>query len=109
MPIQTFEEIIKDIDAKKFQPVYFMYGEEGFFMDQITEKIERKTLKDYLLRRVSGEPIQYILGYTEFMGHRINLTLYKLDKIMEGDIDDIINEVKVAHNMEMLKSSGIND
>ncbi len=41
--------------------------------------------------------------------HRINLTLYKLDKIMEGDIDDIINEVKVAHNMEMLKSSGIND
>jgi len=41
--------------------------------------------------------------------HRINLTLYKLDKIMEGDIDEIINEVKVAHNMEMLKSSGMND
>ena len=41
--------------------------------------------------------------------HRINLTLYKLDKIMEGDIDEIINEVKVAYNMELLKSSGNND
>ena len=41
--------------------------------------------------------------------HRINLTLYKLDKIMEGEIDEIINEVKVAHNMELLKSSGMNE
>ena len=40
--------------------------------------------------------------------HRINLTLYKLDKIMEGDIDEIIKEVKLANNMEMLKSSGTN-
>ncbi len=41
--------------------------------------------------------------------HRINLTLYKLDKVMEGDLDEIINEVKVAHNMELLKSSGMGE
>ena len=41
--------------------------------------------------------------------HRINLTLYKLDKIMEGEIDEILNEVKVAYNMELLKSSGLNE
>ena len=41
--------------------------------------------------------------------HRINLTLYKLDKIMEGDIEEILNEVKVAYNMELLKSSGMNE
>ena len=41
--------------------------------------------------------------------HRINLTLYKLDKIMEGEIDEILNEVKVAYNMELLKSSGMNE
>jgi peptide chain release factor 1 len=40
--------------------------------------------------------------------HRTNLTLYKLDKIMEGDIDEIINEVKIAYNMELLKSSTTN-
>lgn len=40
--------------------------------------------------------------------HRINLTLYKLDKIMEGEIDEVLNEVKVAYNMELLKSSGMN-
>lgn len=41
--------------------------------------------------------------------HRINLTLYKLDKIIEGDLDEVVNEVKVAYNMELLKSSGLNE
>ena len=29
----TFEEICRDIVAKKFQPVYILMGEEPFFMD----------------------------------------------------------------------------
>ncbi|PIS29224.1 MAG: peptide chain release factor 1 [Candidatus Marinimicrobia bacterium CG08_land_8_20_14_0_20_45_22] len=37
--------------------------------------------------------------------HRINLTLYKLQYIMEGDLDELIEALKVAHNMEMLKGS----
>ncbi len=41
--------------------------------------------------------------------HRINLTLYKLEKIMYGDLFEIINEVKLAYNMECLKASGMND
>lgn len=46
MPVKTFEEIIEDIGAKKFQPVYFLYGEEGFFMDQVTEKIAKEALPE---------------------------------------------------------------
>ena len=46
MPTLTFEDIIADINAKKFQPVYFFYGEEGFFMDQITEKIAKEALPE---------------------------------------------------------------
>ncbi|MBN2279799.1 MAG: peptide chain release factor 1 [Candidatus Marinimicrobia bacterium] len=41
--------------------------------------------------------------------HRINLTLYKLDAIMEGEIDEILNEVKLAYNMELLKSSSMDN
>lgn len=37
--------------------------------------------------------------------HRINLTLYKLDNVMEGDLDELIEAVKVAHNMELLGQS----
>ncbi|MDD5765943.1 MAG: peptide chain release factor 1 [Candidatus Marinimicrobia bacterium] len=37
--------------------------------------------------------------------HRINLTLYKLQYIMEGDLDELVEALEVAHNMEMLKGS----
>jgi peptide chain release factor 1 len=35
--------------------------------------------------------------------HRINLTLYNLDRIMLGDIDPIIDALKLAENAEKLK------
>ena len=35
--------------------------------------------------------------------HRINLTLYNLDVIMEGDLDGIIEALKLAENTEKLK------
>ncbi len=37
--------------------------------------------------------------------HRIGLTLYKLEYIMEGDLNEIIDAVSVAHNMDLLKAS----
>lgn len=43
----TFEEITRDIVAKKFQPVYILMGEEPFFMDRIT---------DLLIENVLAEP-----------------------------------------------------
>ncbi len=46
MPEKTFDEIITDLDNKKFHPVYFLYGEEGFFIDRITEKIAKEALPE---------------------------------------------------------------
>ena len=37
--------------------------------------------------------------------HRINLTLYRLEEILEGDLDTLINEVKLADQAERLKES----
>jgi peptide chain release factor 1 len=37
--------------------------------------------------------------------HRINLTLYNLDKIVEGDLADIIEQLQVAENAEKLKAA----
>lgn len=35
--------------------------------------------------------------------HRIGLTLYSLNKIVEGDLDEIINSLRMAENLEKLK------
>lgn len=46
MPEKTFEEISADIKQKNFHPVYFLYGEEGFFIDQLTEAISSSALPE---------------------------------------------------------------
>ena len=38
--------------------------------------------------------------------HRIGLTLYKIDSIMDGDIDEIINALATADQAEKLKNAG---
>ena len=34
--------------------------------------------------------------------HRINLTLYKIDSIMDGDLDEIIGALTTEHQAEQL-------
>lgn len=42
----NFEEVCRDIRQKKFLPVYFLMGEEAFFMDRITELIIENALEE---------------------------------------------------------------
>lgn len=37
--------------------------------------------------------------------HRIDLTLYKLDVIMKGDLDDVIQPLRIAEQLEKLEAS----
>ena len=39
--------------------------------------------------------------------HRINLTLYNLNGVMNGDIMEVINALKMAENAEKLKIGGL--
>jgi peptide chain release factor 1 len=39
--------------------------------------------------------------------HRINLTLYNLNAIMDGDINELIDKLRMAENAEKLKESGM--
>jgi peptide chain release factor 1 len=38
--------------------------------------------------------------------HRIGLTLYRLDSIMEGNLDEIVSALRVHYQSEMLKNAG---
>lgn len=44
--MQTFEQIMGDIKNRKFKPVYFLMGEEPYFIDAITDYIEKNLLKE---------------------------------------------------------------
>ena len=42
----TFEEIRKEIKAKKYKPIYFFCGEEPFFIDRLTSLLENTVLPE---------------------------------------------------------------
>ena len=38
--------------------------------------------------------------------HRINLTLYKIDAIMDGDLDELVGALAAEHQAEQLAALG---
>ncbi|WP_150740525.1 peptide chain release factor 1 [Pandoraea anapnoica] len=58
----------------------------------------------------SGDRSERIRTYNFPQGrmtdHRINLTLYKLEYIMDGDLDEMINALVTEHQAELLASLG---
>jgi peptide chain release factor 1 len=67
---------------------------------QVKEAATRKSLIG------SGERSERIRTYNFPQGrvtdHRINLTLYKIEQIMDGDMDDLINALNAEHQTEQL-------
>ena len=57
----------------------------------------------------SGDRSEKIRTYNFPQGrvtdHRINLTLYRLEEIMHGDLDSLINEIQIAEQAERIKES----
>lgn len=44
--MSDLNNILKDITAKKFAPIYFLYGDEPYFIDQISDAIEHSALDE---------------------------------------------------------------
>ena len=70
------------------------------------EAAQRKTLIG------SGDRSARIRTYNFPQGrvtdHRINLTLYKLDDVMQGDLDELIDALTLEHQAELLAALGDN-
>lgn len=45
MPVQP-DIVLQDLKAKKYAPIYFLQGDESFYIDVITEYIEKNILSD---------------------------------------------------------------
>jgi len=72
-------------------------------MDEISS--QRKTMVS------SGDRSAKIRTYNYSQGrvtdHRINLTLYNLQAIINGDLEEVLSKLQMAENAERLKESGI--
>jgi peptide chain release factor 1 len=59
----------------------------------------------------SGERSEKIRTYNfpqnRLTDHRIGLTLYKLDRIIEGELEELIGAVSSARQAELLASEGL--
>ena len=40
------EKILAELEKKNYSPIYYLYGEEPFFIDVISDYIERNVLSD---------------------------------------------------------------
>ena len=71
---------------------------------------QSKIASDRKLMIGSGDRSERIRTYNYPQGritdHRINLTLYKIDAITEGDMDELINALAAEHQAELLANLG---
>ena len=77
------------------------------------EMDKRKAEEDSLKRSMvgSGDRSEKIRTYnfpqSRVTDHRINLTLYNLSGVLAGDLDEVIEALRLAENAERLKEGGL--
>ena len=58
----TFESIMRDLHAGKYAPVYILMGEESYYIDKISDYIEKNALapeeRDFNQSVVFGSDVQ---------------------------------------------------
>jgi len=91
--IKNFEKALKVLRTRLFDLEYKKY------LDEISS--QRKTMVSTGDRSAKIRTYNYPQG--RVTDHRISLTLYNLSAIIDGEIEEIIDALKVAENAEKLK------
>lgn len=95
--LKNLDKAMKELRTRLYNLEYQKY------MDEIASK--RKTMVS------TGDRSAKIRTYNWPQGrvtdHRINLTLYNLPTIIDGDINEIIDKLQVAENAEKLKEADL--
>jgi peptide chain release factor 1 len=95
--LKNLDKAMKELKTRLYNLEYQKY------IDEIASK--RKTMVS------TGDRSAKIRTYNWPQGrvtdHRINLTLYNLSAIIDGDIQEIIDKLQLAENTERLKEAGI--
>lgn len=93
--IKNLDKAMKELKTRLYNLEYQKH------LDKISSK--RKTMVS------SGDRSAKIRTYnypqSRLTDHRINLTLYSLAAVMDGEIDEVIEKLQIAENAERLKES----
>lgn len=94
----TYEQIVRDLKARKYAPVYFLMGEEDYYIDRISEIIEESVLaeeeKDFNLS------ILYGLDYADRVADIV--TLARRYPMMADHQVIILREAQMVRNLDGL-------
>jgi peptide chain release factor 1 len=95
--IKNYEKALVELRTRLYNIEYQKY------IDEIASK--RKTMVSTGDRSAKIRTYNYPQG--RVTDHRINLTVYNLPSIIDGDIQEFINKLQMAENAERLKESSI--
>ena len=95
--IKNYEKALNELRTRIYNMEYQKH------MDKIAAK--RKTMVSTGDR--SAKIRTYNYPQNRVTDHRINLTLYNLDSVINGDINELINKLQVAENAEKMKETEI--
>jgi peptide chain release factor 1 len=93
--IKNYDKALAELRTRLFNLEYQKY------LDEISSK--RKTMVSTGDRSAKIRTYNYPQG--RVTDHRINLTLYNLSSVIDGEIDEIIEKLQMAENAERLKMS----
>lgn len=93
--IRNFEKALEELRTRLYNLEYQKY------LDEISSK--RKTMVSTGDRSAKIRTYNYPQG--RVTDHRINLTMYNLSMILDGQINEIIDKLQMAENSERLKES----
>ena len=93
--LKNFDKAFEELRTRIYNLEYQKY------LDEIASK--RKTMVSTGDRSAKIRTYNYPQG--RVTDHRINLTLYNLSAVMDGDLQEIIDKLQIAENAERLRAS----
>ena len=95
--IKNYDKALKELRTRLYNLEYQKY------LDEVSHK--RKTMVSTGDRSAKIRTYNYPQG--RMTDHRINLTIYNLPSIMDGNIQEVLDKLQMAENAERLKESNI--
>jgi len=95
--IKNYEKALNELRTRLYNLEYQKY------LDDVSRK--RKTMVSTGDRSVKIRTYNYPQG--RMTDHRINLTMYNLSSVLDGNIQELIDELQMAENAERLKEHNV--
>lgn len=92
----TYEQLIDDLSKKKYSPIYFLYGEEPYYIDKVSDYISENVLTE------AEKSFNYSLFYGKDSDARTIITACKRYPMMSSHQVIIVKEAQDLSDIEDL-------